>query len=178
VQFLASERFMKKFERARALLSNRNGSLSYEAVLETALDEYLKDHDPEKRNKRREERKQKAEASNKSKDRAAIKPSGSRAKGGNCSAGSVPANGETSRRIPAAVRDAVFASDKGRCSYVGSTGKRCGATYHLQIDHIMPYARGGTNALDNLRLLCERHNRKEAERVLGPNVTGKFRERE
>ena len=42
---------MKKLERARALLSNRSGRLSYEAVLEAALDDFLKDHDPEERKK-------------------------------------------------------------------------------------------------------------------------------
>jgi 5-methylcytosine-specific restriction endonuclease McrA len=83
-----------------------------------------------------------------------------------------------SRRIPAATRDAVFARDKGRCTYVGSNGERCAATHYLQIDHVIPYARGGTNVLGNLRLLCERHNKKEAERTLGPEVTCKFRARE
>ncbi len=62
VQFVASEQFVKKLEKAKALLSNGRGDLSYERVLEAALDEFLKDHDPEERNKRREERKQKAAA--------------------------------------------------------------------------------------------------------------------
>jgi 5-methylcytosine-specific restriction endonuclease McrA len=61
---------------------------------------------------------------------------------------------------------------------VGSTGERCDATHNLQIDHIVPYARGGTNTLDNLRLLCERHNKHEAERVLGANSVRRFRRRE
>jgi 5-methylcytosine-specific restriction endonuclease McrA len=162
VQFVASERFMKKLERARALLSNRNGRLSYETVLEAALDEFLKDRDPEERNKRREERKQKAETPNKSKHSAAKRTVETAA----------------SRRIPAAVRDAVFTRDKGRCTYVGSAGNRCDAARHLQIDHIVPYARGGTNTLGNLRLLCERHNKLEAERVLGESKLRRFRRRE
>jgi hypothetical protein len=196
-QFLASERFMKKFEKAKALLSNKNGSLSYEAVLEAALDEFLKDHDPVSRKQRREERKEKAEAKTKSGERAAKRIVRSPAARGICGAGCgqvdgplfrrragdlptirVPAEGGASRRIPAAVRDAVFARDKGRCTYVGSNGERCAAMHHLQIDHIIPYARGGTNALDNLRLLCERHNKKEAERVYGTNVMRKFRARD
>jgi 5-methylcytosine-specific restriction endonuclease McrA len=84
----------------------------------------------------------------------------------------------TTRRIPAATTDAVFARDKGRCTFIGSNGERCASTYHLQIDHVIPFARGGTNAPGNLRLLCERHNKKEAERVLGPNVKVRFRARE
>jgi len=199
---------MKKLERARALLSNTNGNLSYEFVLEAALDEFLKDHDPEERNKRREARKQTTESRAKSGERAVKKsviPSGGRNPQRGWRAGRrsivrlrpsewrtsrrpfVPTQGRrlalhprrcgpgAARRIPAATRDAVFARDKGRCTYVGSNGERCAATHHLQIDHVMPYARGGTNTLGNLRLLCERHNKKEAERVFGPNVTGKFR---
>ena len=212
VQFVASERFMQKLEKVKALLSNGSGHLSYEAVLEAALDEFLKDHDPEERNKRREARKQKTESRTKSGERAVKKSVGSQAKGEIRSAGSGQANDPlcdcdragggqadgplfrrragglpstrvvaapgAARRIPAATRDAVFARDKGRCTYVGSNGERCAATHHLQIDHVMPYARGGTNSLGNLRLLCERHNKKEAERVFGENVMRSFRARE
>jgi hypothetical protein len=188
VQFLASERFMKKFERAKALLSNRNGKPSYEAVLEAALDEFLKDHDPENRRQRREERKEKAVAKEKftkgGNDEAALRRKAgrgeSRAQGKETSGRDrtrIP-DTEPTRHIPAATKDAVFARDKGRCTFVGSTGERCDATHNLQIDHIVPYARGGTNTLDNLRLLCERHNKHEAERVLGANSVRRFRRRE
>ena len=51
---------MRKFEKAKALLSNKNGKPSYEDVLEAALDEFLKAHDPETRKQRREERREKA----------------------------------------------------------------------------------------------------------------------
>ncbi len=60
---------MKKFERAKALLSNKNSRHSYEAVLEAALDEFLKDHDPENRGERRETRQ--AEGRIEDKDRGA-----------------------------------------------------------------------------------------------------------
>ena len=143
---------MKKLEKAKGLLSNKASGLSYELVLEAALDEFLKDHDPEERKKRREERKQEAEAKSR-----------------------VPTETQPSRRIPAATRDAVFARDKGRCTYIGSNGERCGVTHHLQIDHVTPYARGGTNALGNLRLLCERHNKHEAKRVLGASIVPRTR---
>jgi hypothetical protein len=212
IQFLASDRFMKKFERAKALLSNKNGALSYEAVLEAALDEFLKDHDPENRKQRREERREKAEARTKSGERVAKRTvrsqSARRICGADCAqaddplirvdragsgqvdgplfrrrAGDLPttrvrADGGSTRHIPATARDAVFTRDKGRCTFVGSTGKRCDATHHLQVDHIVPYARGGTNAIANLRLLCERHNKQESERILGANTVKRFRRRE
>jgi len=56
IQFLASEGFMKKFEQARALISNRPGGSSYERVFEAMIDEFIERHSPEKKNERREER--------------------------------------------------------------------------------------------------------------------------
>jgi 5-methylcytosine-specific restriction endonuclease McrA len=72
--------------------------------------------------------------------------------------------GETSRYISPATRDKVYTRDKGRCTYVGSNGKRCNATWDLEIHHDdMPYAHGGDHSLTNLRLLCAAHNKHEAE---------------
>ena len=176
IQFLASPRFMQKLERAKALLSNRNGELSHEFVLEAALDEFLKDHDPEARKQRREERKHKADGSLFRRRAGDLPTTRAPAEGG--APRRVPADAEASRHVPAATRDAVFARDKGRCTYIGSNGERCAAAHHLQIDHIVPYARGGTNSIDNLRLLCERHNQHEAERALGANTVRRFSRRE
>ncbi len=82
------------------------------------------------------------------------------------------------RYIPAKTRDAVFKRDNGKCTYVGKTGRRCGSTHNLQIDHIVPFARGGKNTLSNLRLLCGKHNRLEAKRILGANTMNQFVRRE
>jgi 5-methylcytosine-specific restriction endonuclease McrA len=187
VQFLASERFMKKFEKAKALLSNKNRSLSCEAVLEAALDEFLKDHDPDERNKRREERKTRARASDSPPkrpiDRADHPSEPATAASARRGSMASPRNDTRTREegptryIPAATRDAVFTRDKGRCTYVGSSGERCEATRNLEFDHIVPVARGGANVIGNLRLLCERHNKLEAERILGASTNRRFRRR-
>ena len=187
VQFLASEGFIKKFEKVRALLSNTRGKASYEAVLETALDEFLAKYDPENRKKRRPERKGEAttkqitrldgagEGKGKQKARVEERQERTRDETTPELRPKTPAGTpDRSRHIPAATRDAVFKRDNGRCTYVGSTGKRCDATHNLQIDHVVPFARGGSNAPDNLRLLCSRHNKLEAERVYGANTTRRF----
>jgi len=158
IQFLASPAFMKKFEDVRSLLSNKPGNPSYEAVLETALDEFLAHHSPVNKKQRREERKRPRKP-----QRNPIKP---------------VIRTDRSRRIPAAIREEVFTRDKGRCTYTGATGNRCGSTHHLQIDHIVPFARGGTNGASNLRLLCGKHNRLEAERVYGATAIERFHTRE
>jgi 5-methylcytosine-specific restriction endonuclease McrA len=72
-----------------------------------------------------------------------------------------------SRHIPQATRDHVFHRDGERCTYVGPNGRRCTATTNLQIDHVVPFARGGTHEANNLRLLCAEHNRRGAELVFG-----------
>ena len=37
----------------------------------------------------------------------------------------------------------------------------------LELDHVIPVARGGAGTLRNLRLRCRAHNQYEAERVYG-----------
>ena len=74
------------------------------------------------------------------------------------------------RRVPAAVRRAVWRRDGGRCAFTGPAG-RCPATRGLEIDHIKPWALGGaSNDASNLRLLCRFHNQSEARRLLGRRV--------
>ncbi|MEJ2721766.1 MAG: HNH endonuclease signature motif containing protein, partial [bacterium] len=85
---------------------------------------------------------------------------------------------EKTRHIPGKTRDAVFVRDKNCCTHVGSNGKRCTSTYRLHVDHIIPYARGGTNALSNLRLLCAKHNKLEAKRVYGAAKIDSYCKRE
>jgi 5-methylcytosine-specific restriction endonuclease McrA len=162
IQFIASNEFMAKYEAVCALLPH-NSRLSFESVFETLLDGYLERHSPEKCAQRRKNRQANA-----------------RAKTTNPKA-SVPKDTKTtkpSRHIPAAVRDKVFIRDKGRCTYKGPDGERCGATRALQIDHIRPYARGGPHALSNLRLLCAHHNRHEAENAFGKDLMRRYRKRE
>lgn len=51
------------------------------------------------------------------------------------------------------------------CEYVSaSNGIRCISKYQLQIDHIVPIAKGGANDPSNLRVLCRTHNLAEARR--------------
>lgn len=59
---------------------------------------------------------------------------------------------QQSRYIPQAVRVAVAARDRGRCV-------RCGAGQELHYDHVVPFSRGGSNAVQNLQLLCGPCNR-------------------
>ena len=76
------------------------------------------------------------------------------------------------RHVPAAVRDAVMLRDGERCTFVSSNGRRCPATLDLHVDHVVPFALGGTHESENLRLLCGAHNRRRAEKTFGPRRGG------
>lgn len=72
-----------------------------------------------------------------------------------------------SRHIPAAVRRAVWARDRGRCAFVGRSGRRCGERAFLEFHHVTPFAAGGGATVANLRLLCRAHNALESARWFG-----------
>lgn len=56
------------------------------------------------------------------------------------------------------VRSTVMARDKYQCVY-------CGRRTHLQMDHIVPWSAGGTDTVDNLRVLCGPCNERRSNRV-------------
>ncbi|MEQ1834076.1 MAG: HNH endonuclease, partial [Candidatus Eisenbacteria bacterium] len=77
-----------------------------------------------------------------------------------------PANAN-GRHVPHAVVRAVVARDGGQCTFVSPDGRRCTERKDLQLDHVIPFARGGKTTVENLRQMCPAHNQYEAERVFG-----------
>ncbi len=81
-------------------------------------------------------------------------------------------------RVPRATRRAVFERDGERCTFTDPQGNRCPATSWLEIDHVVPRARDGTNEPSNLRVRCRAHNALYAEQTFGKeHVERKIRER-
>lgn len=72
------------------------------------------------------------------------------------------------RAIGRPVKRAVVARDGLRCTFVGRDGRRCTARAFLQLDHVKPYACGGSNDAENVRVLCGAHNRLLAADMFGP----------
>lgn len=68
---------------------------------------------------------------------------------------------EASRRSRIAddVRAHVWARDDGRCV-------RCQAEDDLQFDHIIPVAKGGSNAPENVQILCGDCNRLKSDSIV------------
>ena len=79
-----------------------------------------------------------------------------------------PTDGKPSgRHVPKAIRQAVCERDGGRCTFTGPDGTCCGSEWHLELDHIVPLAKGGQTTVANLRTSCRRHNQLEARREFG-----------
>ena len=72
--------------------------------------------------------------------------------------------------VPMAVRRVVYERDGGRCTFVGSSGHRCGETRALELHHREPWARGGPDTPGNLTLHCRAHNALLARRDFGEDL--------
>lgn len=67
-------------------------------------------------------------------------------------------SGARRERIPDDVRLLVWQRDDGHCV-------RCGAEDDLQFDHVIPVARGGGNAAENIQILCGPCNRTKNDHI-------------
>ena len=74
------------------------------------------------------------------------------------------------RYVPRDVRRQVVARDGVRCSFVAEDGRRCEEIGFLELDHVVPVARGGRATVESVRVLCRSHNQYEAERILGADA--------
>ena len=73
-----------------------------------------------------------------------------------------------SRYISKSTRMEIQVRDQGQCQFVSPISrKQCQAKHQLQLDHKMPYAKGGSNETQNLQLLCPSHNKLRAIEEFG-----------
>lgn len=56
------------------------------------------------------------------------------------------------------IRHTVFARDGRICAF-------CGSTSRLELDHIIPFSRGGPDTVENLRVLCKTCNLRRGNRI-------------
>jgi hypothetical protein len=170
VRFAADEELMELIKWMRSHLSHRfPKGVSYQDIFKYAMRYVREREDMAKRAERRKKRNAREKRPSAStKPRAGI-PSHDRVRRSD--------EVSPSRHIATREKEKVWVRDNGRCAYVGSNGRRCNSTHNLQYDHYpVPFARGGPSTVDNLRLLCARHNRHTAERVYGKHELKQFRQ--
>jgi hypothetical protein len=71
------------------------------------------------------------------------------------------------RYVPAHVRRKVWKRDQGRCQYPLEGGGVCGSTCQVELDHIVPVAKGGASTAENIRCACKAHNLHAARQAFG-----------
>ena len=68
-----------------------------------------------------------------------------------------------SRYLSAATRVDVLRRDNYRCLFCGVSAKKA----ELEVDHIIPFSKGGSNAMSNLQTLCSDCNKGKSNRFSG-----------
>jgi hypothetical protein len=137
ISFTGSRKCRELIEHAKALMSHRNPRPGLGAIVEAALEAYVKQLE-----------KQKFKTTDRPRE-----PSEHQS--------------EDPRHVPAHVKREVYRRDGRRCSFVSADGRRCDCRVFLELDHIVPVARGGKSTVDNLRLRCFRHNQFAARQAFG-----------
>jgi 5-methylcytosine-specific restriction endonuclease McrA len=149
---------MEKLEHLKDLLGHKSKTHTYSGLLDELANLALDQLDPEKRSARRKEnlrRKPIKIEAPKVADQS-LPP---------VETASVP---KAKRYVPRVTKDALWNRETGRCSFIDpKTKRRCPSRHALQIEHIVPFAKGGTSDLQNLTLLCQAHNQYSAIQSFG-----------
>jgi len=146
IEFTASAELRDKLELCRNLMSHANPTRDLAIVVERAVDLLISDLE-----RTRLKRTKRAQPSS-----------------------PAPATRPTNR-VGSATRRKVFDRDGLQCTYVSTSGRRCGARAFLELDHIDPRARGGGDDEGNLRVRCRAHNQLAAEQSFGREMMERAR---
>jgi hypothetical protein len=72
------------------------------------------------------------------------------------------------KAIPLTVQRRIWKRANACCEHIDTNSKaRCTSKFALQTDHIVSLALGGSNKVENLRLLCRSHNSRRSIKTFG-----------
>lgn len=150
-----SQELFEDITRLQGLLAQSRGANDKTAVIEKAVKALLDIEDPKRKEERREKRKAKKKGNENSAKKEIQK---------------VDKTKTRSRYIPEDLKAAVYKRDGYRCTFHDYDQKRCEEDAMLQVDHCKPWSLGGEHTLDNLTILCPRHNKVMSRRILGDSA--------
>ncbi len=153
MKILINDSLQEKIKTLKGLLAHSNPNMSVSELIEKLCDLGLHNWDPARKEKERGNASQTESPELKSTEMNQSKsltspwaPQKERAK--------------NVRPLKAGVRRQVWKRAQSKC-------ENCGSNYALQIDHKVPRAVGGSNELENLRLLCQSCNQRAAIEYFG-----------
>ncbi len=144
--------------RLKGLLAHSHPGLSTSALIELSLMQLLERVYPSVRAARSAERKTKQVSHKTTQSGNAV-----------LSKKTAPAQKHrvVNRYIPADVRHHVWLRDGGKCT-------SCGSQYAVQLEHMIPFAKGGEATVDNTKLLCRSCNQRSAIEQFGLQKMRRF----
>ncbi len=154
-RFSGGEILKQKIERLAEVLGIVGGARRMPEIIEKAVDLALERKDPQQKLERRKKR----EAA-RSKTRLDEASGGKKREARVGSPLGAPASRLhfSSRYVSSSVRERHLERAGYQCEFRGPEGVRCTARVGLEIDHVRPYAKGGSSGEENLRVLCRGHN--------------------
>ncbi len=171
VRFTTNPEVMRKLERLKNILGHQSKFQTYSELFEKLADIALRKLDPLEKPTKLESGK--------------LSPKTKEPHLGNSKNPFPPVetdlkkNSGSPRYVSAETKYALWRREVGRCSFVDpKTRRRCFSRHALQIEHIVPFAKGGTSKLENLTLLCPSHNQYRAIQAYGLAKMRRFWERD
>ncbi len=171
LKILAHSKLMAKLKRIKELRSHKNVNPTYGELLEDMADLVLKKLDPIEKIAVQSLKLEKSlstdasgeagflEKSTKNKTAVEIKTERATTENPQILVSTGAAGAAASRHIPNHIRKEIWQRDQGKCTYTNPlTNKTCDSTHLIQLEHILPFAKGGAHTLQNLTLHCANHN--------------------
>jgi 5-methylcytosine-specific restriction endonuclease McrA len=168
IQFVADQELDEYLESIKNLMSHKNPERRYDLLFKEMAKIVLNKLDPTREKRKPKPKKMTlARPTYPSSDHSQLekhKGPETRSTPDNATALKTPApefqNLSQTRYIAAALRRKVWRTCDSSCSFVDPhTKTRCSSKHLLQVEHIIPLAKGGQTSINNLTLLCSAHNR-------------------
>jgi len=178
VRFLADPALLEKIERVKGLLAHKHPNMSLADVVDYLTEMAIEKLDPSRKAPRKTREKsptdlvKEEESGAKTPLPAAPRVNREKLAAAVASKATLPFQKAIdararSRTIPTAIRRELWRRQQAKCA-------RCGSQRTLQIEHIQPWALGGSNDARNLTLLCRTCNQRSAIEYFGLSSMQKY----